>query len=50
MEEWEDVDIEAVSDGLDALPTELHAFFEVTSDHLGMAFGFLWGHSGISLG
>ena len=34
MEEWEDVDIEAVSDGLDALPTELHAFFEVTSDHL----------------
>jgi len=34
MEEWKEVDIETVSDGLDASPTELHASFEITSDHL----------------
>lgn len=34
MEEWEEVEIQAVSDGLDASPSELHAVFEVTGDHL----------------
>ena len=34
MEEWEEVKIQTVSDGLDASPTELHAVFEVTVDHL----------------
>ena len=31
MEDWEDVDIQLVSDGLDATPTELHAAFELLS-------------------
>ena len=34
MEEWEEVEIQAVSDGLDASPSELHAVFEVAGDHL----------------
>ena len=34
MEDWEDVDIQLVSDGLDATPTELHAAFELSGDHL----------------
>ncbi|MBA4695350.1 MAG: hypothetical protein DWC06_05490 [Candidatus Poseidoniales archaeon] len=34
MEEWEDVEIKQVSDGLDASPTELHAAFELSGDHL----------------
>ena len=34
MEEWEDVDIEVVSSGLDATPSELHAAFEISGDHL----------------
>ena len=34
MEEWEDVDIEVVSSGLDAKPSELHAAFEISGDHL----------------
>ena len=34
MEEWEEVEIEAVSDGLDASPSELHAAFEMSGDHL----------------
>jgi hypothetical protein len=35
MEEWEEVEIQTVSDGLDARPTELHAAFEISGDHLG---------------
>lgn len=34
MEEWEEVEIETVSDGLDASPSELHAVFEMSGDHL----------------
>ena len=34
MEEWEQVEIEVVTDGLDASPSELHAAFEVSGDHL----------------
>ena len=34
MEEWEEVEIQAVSDGLDASPSELHAAFEISGDHL----------------
>ena len=34
MEEWEEVEIKAVSDGLGASPSELHAEFEMTGDHL----------------
>ena len=34
MEEWEEVEIETVSDGLDTTPSELHANFEMTGDHL----------------
>ena len=34
MEEWEEVEIETVSDGLDASPSELHAAFEMSGDHL----------------
>tara|TARA_B100000212_G_scaffold148677_1_gene111737 strand:+ start:4896 stop:5315 length:420 start_codon:yes stop_codon:yes gene_type:complete len=34
MEDWEEVQIETVSDGLDASPTELHAAFELSGDHL----------------
>ena len=34
MEEWEDVEIQVVSDGLDASPSELHAAFEISGDHL----------------
>ena len=34
MEEWEDVDIEVVRSGLDATPSELHAAFEISGDHL----------------
>ena len=34
MEEWEEVKIQTVSDGLDASPSELHAVFEVAVDHL----------------
>ena len=34
MEEWEEIEIQAVSDGLDASPSELHAVFEVAGDHL----------------
>ena len=34
MEEWEEIEIQAVSDGLDASPSELHAVFEITGDHL----------------
>ena len=32
MEEWEEVDIEVVSSGLDATPSELHAAFEISGD------------------
>ena len=34
MEEWEEVEIQAVSDGLEASPSELHAAFELSGDHL----------------
>nr|ADD95923.1 hypothetical protein [uncultured organism MedDCM-OCT-S04-C1] len=34
MEEWEQVEIEVVTDGLDASPSELHAAFEMSGDHL----------------
>ena len=34
MEEWEEVDIEVVNSGLDATPSELHAAFEISGDHL----------------
>ena len=34
MEEWEEVEIETISDGLDASPSELHAAFEMSGDHL----------------
>ena len=34
MEEWEEVEIETASDGLDASPSELHAAFEMSGDHL----------------
>ena len=34
MEDWEEVEIQAVSDGLDASPSELHAAFEISGDHL----------------
>ena len=34
MEEWEEVEIETVSDGVDASPSELHAAFEMSGDHL----------------
>lgn len=34
MTEWEEVDLKVVSDGLDATPTELHAAFEISGDHL----------------
>ena len=34
MEEWEEIEIQAVSDGLDASPSELHAAFEISGDHL----------------
>ena len=34
MEEWEHVEIEVVTDGLDASPSELHAAFEISGDHL----------------
>ena len=34
MEEWEEVEIETVSDGLGASPSELHAAFEMSGDHL----------------
>ena len=34
MAEWEEVEIEAISDGLNATPSELHAAFEMTGDHL----------------
>lgn len=34
MAEWEEVEIEAVSDGLNATPSELHAAFEMSADHL----------------
>ena len=34
MEEWEQVEIEVVTDGLDASPSELHAAFEISGDHL----------------
>ena len=34
MEEWEEVEIQAVSDGLEASPSELHAAFEISGDHL----------------
>ena len=34
MAEWEEVEIEAVSDGLNATPSELHAAFEMSGDHL----------------
>ena len=34
MEEWNEVEIQVVSDGLDASPTELHAAFEISGDHL----------------
>ena len=37
MEEWEEVEIQTVSDGLDATPSELHAAFELSGDHLGEA-------------
>ena len=36
MEEWQDVPIEVenASEGLDASPSEIHASFEISSDHL----------------
>jgi hypothetical protein len=34
MEEWEEVEILTASDGLDATPSELHATFEISGDHL----------------
>ena len=34
MEEWEQVEIQVVTDGLDASPSELHAAFEMSGDHL----------------
>ena len=34
MEEWEDVDVEVANSGLDATPSELHAAFEMSGDHL----------------
>ncbi len=34
MEEWDDVEIQTVSAGLDARPRELHAAFEIGGDHL----------------
>ena len=34
MEEWEQGEIEVVTDGLDASPSELHAAFEISGDHL----------------
>ena len=34
MEEWEEVEIQTVSEGLDASPSELHAAFELSGDHL----------------
>ena len=34
MEEWEQVEIQVVTDGLDASPSELHAAFEISGDHL----------------
>ena len=34
MEEWEVVDVEFVNSGLDATPSELHAAFEMSGDHL----------------
>ena len=34
MEDWEQVEIEVVTDGLDASPSELHAAFEISGDHL----------------
>ena len=34
MEEWEDIDVEAVNSGLEATPSELHAAFEMSGDHL----------------
>lgn len=34
MEEWEVVDVEVVNSGLDATPSELHAAFEMSGDHL----------------
>ena len=34
MEEWEEVEIQAVSSGLEASPSELHAAFEISGDHL----------------
>jgi hypothetical protein len=34
MEEWDEVEIKTVSDGLDASPSELHAAFEISGDHL----------------
>tara|TARA_B000000609_G_scaffold115449_1_gene89775 strand:- start:5925 stop:6344 length:420 start_codon:yes stop_codon:yes gene_type:complete len=34
MAEWEEVEIEAVNDGLNATPSELHAAFEMSGDHL----------------
>lgn len=34
MEEWEAVDVEVVNSGLDATPSELHAAFEMSGDHL----------------
>ena len=34
MEEWEAIDVEVVNSGLDATPSELHAAFEMSGDHL----------------
>ena len=34
MEEWEAVDVKVVNSGLDATPSELHAAFEMSGDHL----------------
>ena len=34
MEDLEEVEIQVVSDGLDASPSELHAAFEISGDHL----------------
>ena len=34
MEEWEGIDVEVVNSGLDATPSELHAAFEMSGDHL----------------
>ena len=34
MEEWEAVDVQVVNSGLDATPSELHAAFEMSGDHL----------------